>query len=475
MKRLTSFCASLAIVLTLVAAAQAELKLPAMFTSGGVLQQGIAVPVWGTADAGADVSVAFAGQKKTAKAGSDGKWVVKLDALKKNAKGDTITITSGDSKIEVKDVLVGEVWFCSGQSNMEWTVGGSIVPKQFKEKIDSLSMIRHIKVPHVKAGKPAADFRGAWQSCSSKTIRGFTAVGAFFAYQIQKELDTPVGLIGCNWGGTRIEPWIPTAGYASVKELDAKKLRDKSSMNNGMVAAVQPYAIAGALWYQGESNGNEGESYYLKKKALVQGWRSTWGQGDFPFYFVQLANFQGPNANPAGGGGWSKLREAQLKAIRNIPKTGMAVITDIGAARNIHPRNKFDVGRRLALWALANDYGKKDLVYSGPLYKSLKVDGGKARLSFDHVGGGLLAAKKSSEQSIDPPKPVEKLGGFAIAGADKKWVWATAVVDGKDIVVSSPEVKKPVAVRYGYSMNPVKANLYNKEGLPASPFRTDDW
>lgn len=471
MKRLTSLCTVLAIVLTFAAAVQAELKLPAMFTSGGVLQQGMAVPVWGWADAGAQVSVAFAGQTKTTKAGTDGRWQVKLDALKKNAKGAVMTITSGDSKLEVKDVLVGEVWFCSGQSNMEWTVGGSIVPKAVKA--DSLSMIRHIKVPHVRAGKPAGDFKGAWKSCNAKTIRGFTAVGTFFAYQLQKELDTPVGLIGCNWGGTPIEPWIPPAGYESVKELNAKK--GASSMHNGMAAAVQPYAIAGALWYQGESNGSEGESYYLKMKALVQGWRITWDQGDFPFYFVQLANWKKPNDNPAGGDGWAKLREAQFKTIRQVPKTGMAVITDIGEAGNIHPKNKFDVGYRLALWALANDYGKKDLVYSGPLYKSLKVEGGKARLSFDHVGGGLLAAKKSSPQTIDPPKPVDKLEGFAIAGADKKWVWATAVVDGKDIVVSSPEVKEPVAVRYGFSMNPIKANLYNKEGLPASPFRTDQW
>jgi len=473
MKKHVLFVASVALLLSMTVAASAELKLPAMFTPGAVLQQEMAVPVWGWADAEAEVSVTFAGQTKTAKAGKDGKWMVKLDKLKMNKEPAVMTVASGDQKLTVKDILVGEVWFCSGQSNMEWTVSRSIVPDVVKP--DDLPTIRHIKVPHVRAGEPADDFKGAWQLCSGGTFRGFTAVGFFFAYHLDKELDVPIGLIGCNWGGTRIEPWTPPQGFAQVKELDAAKLGDKSSMYNGMAAAVQPYAIRGALWYQGESNGGEGESYFHKMKALVLGWRTTWDQGEFPFYFVQLANFQNPNPDAAGGDGWAKLREAQLKTIREVPKTGMAVITDVGEARDIHPRNKFDVGRRLALWALANDYGKKDLVYSGPICKGMKVEGGKIRLSFDHVGGGLMAAKKENPQSIAPPKGVDKLEGFAIAGEDKKWAWADAVIDGDSIVVSSKEVKAPVAVRYAFSMNPDKANLYNKEGLPATPFRTDDW
>ncbi len=473
MKKCLMFFVSVAILLSMALAASAELKLPVMFTSGAVLQREMNVPVWGWADPNAEVEVTFAGQTKTAKADQDGKWSLDLDPLTKNKKAAVMTVVSGDERLRVEDVLVGEVWFCSGQSNMEWTVGGAITPECVHPA--ELPMIRHIKVPHVKAAAPADDFQGAWQVCGAQTVGGFTAVGFFFAYHLEKELDAPIGLIGCNWGGTRIEPWTPPQGFAGVDQLDAAQLRDTSTMYHGMAAAVQPYAIRGALWYQGESNGGEGESYFWKMKALIQGWRTTWDQGEFPFYFVQLANFRNPNPDPAGGDGWAKLREAQLKTIREVPKTGMAVITDIGNARNIHPKNKFDVGRRLALWALANDYGQKDLVHSGPIYKGTKVDGGAVRISFDHTGGGLMAARKENAQSIEPPQPVEKLEGFAIAGADKKWVWADAVIDGSVLVVSSAEVKQPVAVRYAFSTNPDKANLYNKEGLPASPFRTDEW
>ncbi len=456
----------------LASTAAAELKLPAMFTSGAVLQQKMPVPVWGLANANAKVTVAFAGQTKTTTADADGKWSLKLDPLTMSKKAAVMTITSGNEKLTVENILVGEVWFCSGQSNMEWRVGGSEMPESVKPA--DLPMIRHIKVPHVRVDTPADDFQGEWQVCTAETAPNFTAVGFFFAYQLEKELDVPVGLIGCNWGGTRIEPWTPPEGFAQI-DLDSSKLGDKSSMYNGMAAAVQPYAIRGALWYQGESNGNEGNEYFMKMKALVLGWRTTWDQGEFPFYFVQLANFRAPNPDPAGGDGWAKLREAQTKTIHKVPNTGMAVIIDIGEAKDIHPKNKFDVGRRLALWALANDYGQKDLVYSGPIYKGMKVEGNKIRLTFDHVGGGLIAAKKADPRTIDPPEPVEKLAGFAIAGADKKFVWGDAVIDGAAVVVSSDEVKDPVAVRYGFSTNPDKVNLYNKENLPASPFRTDDW
>jgi len=473
MTRLLLIPAILTAQFLLAAQAAAELSLPAMFTSGAVLQQKMPVPVWGSADAGAEVTVSFAGQEKKATAGDDGKWKVKLDPLKMSKQGAIMTVASGSEKLSVKDVLVGEVWFCSGQSNMEWTVSRAILPESVKP--EKHATIRHIKVPHVRAQKPVDDFQGSWTICDPKSVANFTAVGFFFAVHLQKKLDVPVGLIGCNWGGTRIEPWTPTEGFKQVKELDASKLKDTSTMFNGMVAAVEPYAIAGAIWYQGESNGNEGESYFHKMRALVLGWRTVWDQGEFPFYFVQLANFRQPNSAPPGGDGWARLREAQLRAMQEIPKSGMAVITDIGEATDIHPRNKFDVGRRLALWALANDYGAEDLVYSGPIFKQMKAEDGKLRLTFDHVGSGLMAAKKEDPQSIEPPQPVDKLGGFAIAGKDKKWVWADAKIDGEAVILSSPEVEEPVAVRYGFRMNPIDANLYNKEGLPASPFRTDDW
>jgi sialate O-acetylesterase len=228
------------------------------------------------------------------------------------------------------------------------------------------------------------------------------------------------------------------------------------------------------LWYQGESNGGEGESYYLKLKALIEGMRKTWGQGDFSFYNVQLPNFTGNPDLPAGGDGFSRIREAQAKGL-GIKNTGMAVTIDVGDPTNIHPKNKKDVGERLAFWALAKDYGKKDVVYRGPTFKEMKIDGGKARITFDHVaGGGLIVGKKVGKGPVTEDTE-GKLKRFAIAGEDQKWVWADAVIDGGDVVVSSPDVPKPVAVRYAFSGNPAGANLYNKAGLPAAPFRTDDW
>jgi len=310
-------------------------------------------------------------------------------------------------------------------------------------------------------------------------------VGYYFGRRLQKDLGVPIGLVGSNWGGTRIEPWTTLDGFRSVPELEgiAKKVEayDKttkvggghpSAIYNAMVHPLAPFAMRGAIWYQGESNGNEGVSYYHKKKALVNGWRKLFNP-NLAFYWVQLANFRNPNDKPAGGDGWARIREAQLQALE-IPHTGMAVIIDIGEARDIHPRNKQDVGIRLAHWALHQTYEKKAVVPSGPLYKSHKVEGGAIRVSFDHASGGLIVGEKVG---LEPTKAVEggKLGRFAIAGEDQKWHWAEATIDGDDVLVRSPDVPKPVAVRYAYSMNPVGANLYNKAGLPASPFRTDSW
>ena len=244
-------------------------------------------------------------------------------------------------------------------------------------------------------------------------------------------------------------------------------------MYNAMIHPLVRFPIKGALWYQGESNGGEGDGYCDKMRALIGGWRKQWGGGDFPFYFVQLANFQGANENPAGGDGWARVRAAQNKALA-IPDTGMAVIIDIGEANDIHPRNKYDVGARLARWALARDYGQKDVVVSGPLFREMKIEGDKARLCFDHAAPGLMVGKKDGRAPAVENKD-GKLRRFAVAGTDKVWQWAEAVIDGETVVVSSPKVKEPVAVRYAFSMNPEGANLYNREGLPASPFRTDNW
>jgi len=501
-------------------------RLPGFFTSNMVLQRDMAVPVWGWADPGEVVTVAFGDQSVTATADARGKWTVKLAAMPASGEGRVLKVSSpAGGPITLANVVVGEVWICSGQSNMEWAMNAI---KNSAQEIGSANtpLIRHAKIGHVTADLPQDNVGSQWQVCSPGTAGGFTAVGYFFARKLHNELKVPIGLIGSNWGGTRVEPWTPPVGFRSVPELAdiAKRVdatlpqtiggqaaymqylgqveswlpkartavnhgenpapcpqpprigashQDPTRIYNAMIHPLVPYAIRGAIWYQGESNGGEGISYYHKKKALIGGWRRLWKQGDFPFYLVQLANFQQPNDNPAGGDGWAKLREAQRQCL-TIPNVGMAVITDIGEARDIHPRNKQDVGLRLALWALAKDYGQKDLVYSGPLYKSHAVEGKTIRVQFDSAGSGLMVGRK---KGLAPT--AEDVGGklkrFAIAGADKAWHWADAVIDGNSVVLSSGNVAAPVAARYAFSMNPEGANLYNREGLPASPFRTDDW
>jgi len=505
----------------------AAVRLPKIFGDGMVLQRDMAVPVWGWAKAGEKVTVSFAGLQKSATAGESGKWIVRLDAMPASKTPRELTVV-GENTLTLKDVLVGEVWLCGGQSNMEMTVGHCLNVEAEKAAATN-STIRQILVGQAPASMPMDDLdasSGKWTACAPATVGQFTAAGYFFAREVAKDLDVPVGLINDTWGGTRIEPWTPPEGFRAVPELHdlrqtvdgwiptteigreaygqylaklkewitaaesalaAKQMppptpqppapgpgiQEPTRLFNGMIAPVIPYAIRGALWYQGEANGNEGVTYLHKMKALIGGWRRLWGEGDFPFYYVQLANIERPDPDkPAGGDGWTHLREAQLQALA-IPSTGMAVTIDIGEAGNIHPGDKQDVGKRLALWALAKTYGK-DLVFSGPLYKSHAVEGDKVRITFDHVGGGLIVGQKNG---LEPVTEVRdgKLKWFAIAGEDKVWHWADAVMDGQTVLVSSDKVAKPVAVRYAFAMNPEGANLYNKEGLPASPFRTDDW
>ncbi len=510
----------------LATSVNAAVKMPKIFGDNMVLQREIPAPVWGWADKGEKVTVSFAGQEKTATTGDDGKWMVTLDSLKANKEASELKIT-GSNTITIKNVLVGEVWICSGQSNMAMSVGGVLGAK---EEIAGATnpIIRHIQVQNVESPVKLNDIAGGtWSVCSPQTVGGFTAAGYFFAKNLVKELDLPVGLIGSNWGGTCIETWTCPDGFRLVPELkdllkqveqwdsttDAGRMKYTeyitklkewtpkaeeaisakqgvppipespmpvpniqmpTKLFNAMIYPLIPYAIRGAIWYQGEANGGEGITYLQKMKALIGGWRQMWKQGDFPFYHVQLANFSASNPNNAAGGdGWAKLREAQLQSISEIPNTGMAVIIDIGDAGNIHPTNKQDVGERLARWALAKDY-KKDCIVSGPLYKGFKVEGNKIRISFDNVGAGMMVGEKIG---LEPTKEVKdgKLKWVAIAGEDKKWYWADAIIDGDTIVVSSEKVPAPVAVRYAFAMNPAGTNLYNREGLPASPFRTDSW
>ena len=474
--------------LTFSGTAFSGVKLPAVLGSGMVLQRDLPVPVWGWAEPGEKVKVAFAGQVKIAETGAEGRWMVKLDPLKASKQPMVMTITceQGQQEILLEDILVGEVWLCSGQSNMEWALGNSMKAEEEVAASD-YPLIRLFNVPgHTVSPLPKEEGAGDWRTCDPKSSRGFSAVGYFFGRRLKRELGVPVGLIGSNWGGTRIEPWTTLAGFESVPELSAiagqvKGYKaetgvgggDPSAIYNSMVHPLAPFAMRGAIWYQGESNGSEGDSYYKKKHALVNGWRRVFQNENLAFYWVQLANFQQANRNPAGGDGWAKIREAQTRAL-DIPGTGMAVITDIGAANDIHPRNKQDVGWRLAQWALHQTYAMNELVPAGPLYKSQKIEGGSIRLSFHHVGKGLMVGKKSGLLPTEEIKDGQ-LEHFAITGEDMKWTWAEAVIDGDTVVVKSPQVAKPVAVRYAYTMNPARANLYNREGLPAGAFRTDFW
>lgn len=488
MKLKLRFVAAIAIAVGLHSAAHADVKLPNVIGSHMVLQRDMELTFWGWADAGEEVSVKLGDTSVKAVANAQGKWTAKLPAQKAGGP-HTITV-AGKNKIELTDVLVGEVWIGSGQSNMEWSVAQSDNP-QAEIAAAKFPKIRLFNVAPKKTAKidpqDNVDPSVVWTECSPQTVSNFSAVSYFFGRHIHQELDVPVGLINSSWGGTRIEPWTPPAGFAAVDDpaiqaIGTTALKQQADfaaaiakakadgqpepkvpgnagapthLYNANIHPLVPFAIRGALWYQGESNRGEGMVYAKKKQALIGGWRKVWGQGDFPFYFVQLAPFTYGGSEVA----LPEIWEAQTSVLTSVKNTGMAVTTDITNLKDIHPKNKQDVGKRLALWALAKDYGRNDLVYSGPIYKSQKVEGSKIRLEFDHVGGGL----KSRDD-----KP---LNWFQIAGETGDFVEATAVVDGNSVVVSSDKVEKPTAVRFGWHQL-AEPNLVNKVGLPASPFRT---
>lgn len=511
------------VVAGIAASANAEVRLPKVFSDHMVLQRDLAAPVWGWAESGETVTVKIAGQTKTAKAGADGTWTVKLDPMPANTTPQTMTIAGSidNHTSTITNILVGDVWLCAGQSNMEFGMGGADNAKDVLPTATN-TLIRLLSVKPGQAGAPATDIPDGWAMCGPQTMGTFSAVGYFFGRKIQKETGIPIGLINNSWGGTAIELWMPAEAaaahpeLAAVSQLYTKKLADfndqlakaidpvsqwvekarqakakgealpvppvlpahpaiggLSGIYNGRVTPLIPFGIMGAIWYQGEANGNEDDIYAIKMRAMIESWRKAWNQGDFPFYFVQLASFQAADTNAAGGSGYAKIRMAQFKALQ-IPHTGMALAIDIGMAGDIHPKNKEDVGDRLAYWALKNDYGQKDLVCSGPLYKGMTVEGAKIRVSFDYADKGLIVGKKTGHGPAVEDKD-GTLKRFAVAGADKVWSWANAAIDGSTVLVSSPNVPAPVAVRYAFTMNPEGCNLYNKEGLPASPFRTDTW
>ncbi|HCE42046.1 MAG TPA: sialate O-acetylesterase [Lentisphaeria bacterium] len=654
--------AALAVLLSSSWEACADVRMPAIFGDHMVLQRDIKIPVWGWADAGEDVKVAFGDKSAKTKADANGRWRVDLEKTAAKSAPQVLTV-AGKNTIKFEDVLVGDVWICSGQSNMAMPVG-SCINAEAEVKVADLPQLRHFKVRNTMLPAPASDVNGNWEVASPATVSGWTAVGFFFGRDLQKHLNIPIGLINTSWGGTRVEAWIsrevlailpgtegdlkqlggmgesfnkqqeefknntesflveyrklealetdeahlkkysdPALDDSSWKEIDtpanweslghpgldgevwyrrtvdipaawagkdlmlelgpideidtsyfngekvggmgtikpletrfwnmprhytvpgklvkegkavvamrivdqmgqggpwggeaknmflapagakddpqsrismAGKWRhyvafelpvkpgDPSNPNtasvlyNGMINGLIPYGIKGGIWYQGESNAGNAYEYRVRFPAMINDWRARWKQGDFPFFWVQLANFMKPPENPENTS-WPVVRESQNKTLA-LPNTGTALAIDIGDAKDIHPKNKQEVGRRLALAAEKVAYGES-LVYAGPTYKSMAVEGGAVRIRFDNVGGGLESKGGELKQ-------------FAIAGEDKNFVWAKAKIDGDSVVVQADAVKAPVAVRYAWANNPESCSLYNKEGLPGNPFRTDDW
>lgn len=448
----------------------AETKIPSIIGSNMVLQRDQPVPIWGWDTPATGVTVKLGEETVSTTADEFGRWEVKLKDHKVGGPYE-MTIT-GSSEIKLTNIAVGEVWLCSGQSNMEWPVAASD-NFEAEKAAANFPMIRHIKIPHTPRDKPQDNVPSdGWQPTTPDTVPNFTAVGYFFARNLHKELDVPIGLIGDNWGGTRIEPWTPPVGFAKVPALkeisdniaNFPQKNDKGEVNhqsplalyNGMIAPIVPYGIRGAIWYQGESNRGEGMLYFEKMKALISGWRHLWENPEMPFYFVQLAPYKYGGSDTA----LAEIQEAQTKSL-TIPHTGMAVTVDIGNPADIHPRNKQDVGKRLALWALAKTYGKPDIVYSGPLYKAFEVHGNQIAVKFDHIGSGLTT------RDGQPPSH------FEIAGTDGNYVPAAAEIVGNSVVVRAEGVAEPKSVRYAWHQTD-EPNLSNKEGLPASPFRAGE-
>lgn len=486
--------------------AWADVKLPAIIDDNMVIQRDAKVIIWGSADPEERVTLSFAGQKTEAIADAEGRWIIDLKPME--AGGPYEMIIEGENSITLQNILVGEVWVCSGQSNMQWPVRASINAEQEMAEAD-FPMIRLFGVKRIVSEVPLTDVEGLWQACNSETVGNFSAVGYFFGRDLHKQLGVPVGLINSSWGGTPAEAWTSMKTLKSDPEFrpildrweqilekypqaeeeyqqklaeweqESQKAKDEgrmepikpqppigpnhphrpSSLFNGMIAPLIPLPIKGVIWYQGESNAGRAYQYRKLFSSMISDWRAAWGQGDFPFLFVQLANFEASKPPPVDSA-WSELREAQTMTL-SLPKTGMAVAIDIGEAKDIHPKNKQDVGHRLALAASAIAYDQ-NIEFSGPVYDSMIIEKDKIRLYFKHTNRELIT--KDGEQ----PR------GFAIAGRDQRFIWAKAIIEGDTVLVWHEKVPQPIAVRYAWGDNP-DCNLYNSSGLPALPFRTDQW
>ena len=465
-KRSFYFLGCLALLILVPAFLRAEVKLPAIFGNHMVLQQQTDAAIWGTATPDKTVKVTTSWDRKSynSRAGADGNWKVKV---KTPVAGGPYAITISDGKVlKLENVLIGEVWICSGQSNMAMTMSGYANQPILNGNEDIATSenpsMRLFRVAQKLSGEPLSDFTGEWKECTPENVANFSATAWYFGRMVQKVTGVPVGLICSSWGGTRIEPWMSAQG---VRKFDFLTLPDvKTTSNqaptvlfNAMINPMVGYAIRGGIWYQGEANRNEPEKYEKLLPGLVENWRAEWGIGDFPFYYVQIA----PYDYGTSGLSSAYLREAQLKASTAIPHIGMASVMDAGEKDCIHPANKKVAGERLAYQALANTYGKKGITFSGPVLKEMTVEGNMVKLTFDHTGNGLTTFGK-------------ELVNFKVAGENKRFYPAFAAITSTGITLFSPSVAKPVAVRYAFD-DFVVGELFNNGGLPASSFRTDNW
>jgi sialate O-acetylesterase len=497
-------------VLACAAVARANVTLPDVISSSMVLQRDHPVPIWGQADPGESVTVRFANQTRTATADGGGKWIVRLTAMHASATPATLTI-SGKNRIELKDILVGEVWLVTGQSNMQRLLSETANGEQAMAAANH-PLIRLFNVSRQVGFKHAPPPLAVWRACSPESVKEFSAAGYYFGVELERELSVPVGLINSSYGGSQAEAWTPVGYLLASPDLkptvDRTKIWDEerprvkaeyeealkkwraeadkarsagarpqpspavpdalreyrvaASIYDGMIAPLIPFAIRGAVWYQGESNEARAQQYGILLPVMIKAWRERWGEGNFPFGIVQLPNYRDPKPEPADEA-WSFIREAQRQTAVTMRNVGLIVTIDIGEAHDIHPKNKLDVGKRMALWALADAYGRK-ITKSGPMFREAKISGGTIFLKFDESGAGLKI------------RDGDKLDEFAVAGADQKWHWANAKIVGKDTIeVSSEAVPRPIAVRYAFNNNPRHPNLTNETSLPAAPFRTDNW
>lgn len=529
----------------------ARVQLTTIFTSQMVLQRQISVPVWGSAEPGETVTVSFAGQRKSVVTAADGRWLLRLDPLDASEQPQPLTVSAASGRVEMTDVLVGDVWLASGQSNMDFPVSSmKTAATVLSEGGDS--GLRVFRVVKATAASTQNDLKGHWEAANLESIKSFSAVAYLFAKEIRRTQRVPVAILQSSWGGTPIKAWLPMqsleqqqplkpllaewqkamqeheavlanparvseytsslarymaevypAHQAALKAYQAdlaagkavgakpvpkapepqnpdpmampspsKRPHTPTVIYNANIHPLIPFALRGVIWYQGEADGGNGLAYRELLPRLIHGWRAAWHQGDFPFLFVQLpANQQ--DQVPVATAGWPWLREAQLLTLRQVPHTGMAITLDIGDPKDVHPQNKAIVAARLALVGRKVAYGET-IVSSGPLLVDHKVEGQMVRLRFTEIGSGLMIGQAPWVAEGNTSLPTDRLVGFYVAGSDQLWHEAVARIEGDTVIVTAPDGIAPVAVRYGWAQSP-RANLYNHEGLPASPFRTDDW